>query len=321
VYVGADSALANTGEGLLSCPAGCETCAADKNGKLTCLKPQAGSTYDKSGNLTLCASTCSECAVGSPSVCTACYSGYRLSRSTCQPCANSRCLACAVDAKVCTQCGQGYVPNSKGECQTCTANCLSCTVSGPGNCDSFRCHSGYVQSLGQTACLKCLKGCSLCDSTDLRICTTCTVRFYKSNNTCLPCISGCSLCSDNSTCTSCLFNYKLTNMGVCELLPDYPCLINTGGVCSSCASGFEVSAGGCAIKIACNATDSCLYCPASTYLKNKNCLQCTMPVNCKTCFSNGTGCAQCRRGFYSSGSVCLACPTGCRSCTSASSCT
>lgn len=47
VYVGADSALANTGDGLLSCPAGCEKCAADKNGQLTCLQTQAGSTFDK----------------------------------------------------------------------------------------------------------------------------------------------------------------------------------------------------------------------------------------------------------------------------------
>lgn len=125
---------------------------------------------------------------------------------------------------------------------------------------------------------------------------TCSSRQYLSGSSCLSCSSamtGCSTCSSSSVCTACSSGYYLS-----------------GDKCSSCPSGCS----------ACSSSSACSSCDSGYTLSSGKCIK-ECGTGCSNCDTSTGRCNTCKTGWFKYGlGQCAACPTGCGSCSSSSSC-
>jgi proprotein convertase subtilisin/kexin type 5 len=134
---------------------------------------------------------------------------------------------------------------------------LKCDTQGAGFCDSDGCISGYTSLSNSYVCVKCLNGCTSCDSSDFTICLACSDGTYLSNGLCVPCSIGCLSCSSQTTCSKCSQTYSLSN-GVCYLIPDLPCLqTNIDGVCTNCSKSYQLISSVCQLVESSVCTNDC----------------------------------------------------------------
>lgn len=99
---------------------------------------------------------------------------------------------------------------------------------------------------------------------------------------------------------------------------------NEDGYCQTCDTGYNLDADGqcygdCPANCTtCSSSDTCTVCDQGYLLQKGKCEPCPENGIC-----SGTASLQCEEGsyFYSAGSNCPSCPTGCAACTSANYCT
>lgn len=108
----------------------------------------------------------------------------------------------------------------------------------------------------------------------------------------------------------------------CYTVPANCVGLDAVGNCSSCFSGYLLSANTCTFDTTCNGTSSCTSCADGAYLSSGQCLSCTLPANCLGCSAAApTSCFRCNDGYYLSSGACTLCTTGCVLCSSSSFCT
>ena len=105
---------------------GCTTCTP-KEGDPTKAKCTACATGKKPNTdgtkcVTCTVTNCATCSAND--ACEVCTDGYRKTDSnTCEKCTPEHCKACANDAKICTECVEGYTPSADGlSCASASAN-------------------------------------------------------------------------------------------------------------------------------------------------------------------------------------------------------
>jgi hypothetical protein len=158
--------------------------------------------------------------------------------------------------------------------------------------------------------MRCLNGCSSCNTTYPFACIGCLLGSYAvtptltnvSNTTnatntinatntanttpyCLNCDYGCDECTGPKACLSCSPNFNLAN-GICNPLCVLPCVAcslsaNNSQICSSCLLGYVLSNGSCVGDYSCLSSKICEFCPLGYFAYRGS---------CHTCSSN---CAQC----------------------------
>ena len=187
--------------------------------------------------------------------------------------------------------------------------------SGVENCKIYneynqckQCYKGYYLVNNGISCETCSNlntGCIECDSSDYKICKTCSTNFDKNGSICInsnKCSSGfygtdCKPCSElNTNCETC----------------------NESGFCKKCANGYYLlgfeSNGKCKKCLSscstCSSQENCISCNQGYYLQNGKCVACFGDIfGCQNCNSNNQ-CTQCYNsgnfyGFYLSNNVCV----------------
>jgi proprotein convertase subtilisin/kexin type 5 len=126
-------------------------------------------------------------------------------------------------------------------------------------------------------------------------CNPCSLQYYADTNGCSPCITDCSVCTGPTGCTTCTANHYLYSNTCVLTCPDGFTTSNNPNICYQCDST-------CAT---CNGPSSsqCTTCSGLNYLT-----------------PSGTCSLTCPASFYGSNNLCTICPSGCVSCSSATSC-
>lgn len=209
-----------------------------------------------------------------------------------------------------------------------------------GTCDPNSCFVGYAR-FNSTYCLRCLNGCSSCNSTAPFNCIGCLVGSYSSMNgnasICSNCDYGCGSCSGPNACFSCLPNFQLAD-GQCTPLCFLPCVVcgvaNSKQVCQRCLQGYSLQNGSCTPDFSCAGPGSCEFCPlgyfpwrGSCQACQSNCDFCTLAAPDPAFTLSGSNylpfltCGQCTNGYFlDSTSNCLPCSSACLTCTSSNLC-
>ena len=117
----------------------CISCGATPNGVSGCAECQPSTQGSADARCTKCSNSvqkpsedgrqCNNCNVNgcvncnAENQCAVCGDGYRHDANTCQKCTPANCKACANDAKICTECVEGYTPSADGSsCASSSAN-------------------------------------------------------------------------------------------------------------------------------------------------------------------------------------------------------
>lgn len=303
------------------CGDDCIKCDNDQ----TCTVCKTG-FYNDSGICQQCKSNCDAC---NSTHCLDCApEHYPLSDGSCSPCATV-CSECTGPSdKECIECDPGYYfSRLNRNCFKCNEACSVCT--GPNANDCSNCSSGYYMNKGK--CTKCESGCQACE--DYRRCTKCQNGFYLVNNNgdydCEPCPDdGCMDCdNENHECKACFPGYyesrSTSGKLSCKKCKQNDCKeCKTAGsqsqtTCNTCFDGFYLENNECSKCelpcSLCSSKDVCTKC-ADGYLLDNN--KCTTPCspNCLSCEKTADNCISCHKGFVLSGSSCIECPTGCKTC-------
>ena len=295
---------------------------------------------DNEGSCQACGPNCDVCE--SETKCTDCYPEYYVSDDgSCQKCAEV-CHECnGPTENNCTDCDPGYYfsrPNRK--CFKCHEGCKNCT--GPNDYECSVCSIGYFMSKDEIEvapnvyskkCVRCEKGCAECE--DAKQCTVCKDGYYLFNNIkdmdCEPCEPGCNKCDGGSTkCTECSDGYYIKEtyeengqtLVRCSQCPTNckTCKDESGSLtCSSCFEGFYENpdthnCDACNYPCAtCSSSTSCLTCADGHLQVGDSCDSlCKQP--CMTCKDTADNCVTCYEKFVPSGTTCVECPEGCKTC-------
>ncbi|XP_011405480.2 PREDICTED: furin-1-like [Amphimedon queenslandica] len=303
------------------CPPGCSSCIND----LTCLKcdqhlyiysalmehsnlrrtfcietcPDGYYGDIKSGNCTLCSSTCATCT-DAPANCTTCVQSgvlphngscpapcsphqfYNFALASCGDCPMN-CSSCSNET-YCTRCLSGFYLNARGECYP---QCATGTVQNPlsGQCESTKCHSTCLTCVGPSKkeCLSCSKDLIFFKNECWK---ACPVGFYRTSNrneesvSCSSCHSNCRTC-DGPTDGECLSCSHLK-----PYLDGYHCV-------QKCRSGYYV-----------NMHKACLPC-------SSQCTHCTDGSTCSHCQGSyvvgpaGDCLSECPAQYHESNGLCV----------------
>ncbi|GAB1221391.1 hypothetical protein ENUP19_0080G0029 [Entamoeba nuttalli] len=235
-------------------------------------------------------------------LCTNCFSGYYLNKSSCVSCdTKPNCESCSTDSNACLVCEHEYYPNGIG-CSTCASkNCGDDCNTSNGTCTS--CINNYY--LKDNSCVSCdtKPNCESC-STDSNACLVCKHGYYPNGIGCSTCASkncGDDCSTSNGTCTSCINNY-------------YP----VNGVCKSCST-LDSNCQSCSDK-----TGICLKCQRGFNLASNQtkCIKCEHNVGCEFCDPTSAKCGACKDKYYldPSSHRCVSCSSHCMKCVSGSKC-
>lgn len=174
-------------------------------------------------------------------------------------------------------------------------------------------------------CVECEYGCLSCSNS--QNCLQCKDGFYLSNGDCFHCDVGCNKCIALQKCTECLDGFYIAekngNFVICDSCPPNckSCnFVNEDFVCNSCFDGYFLKEGECA---KCNSP--CATCSSSEtkcdscidgYLLDKSTSTCNSKCepSCQSCENSPSNCVTCHDGFVLNGTICLGCPSGCRTC-------
>jgi hypothetical protein len=266
-----------------------------------------------------------------------CYACSALYCSTCNPLNPAQCTTCATGAilntvtSTCT-CSNGYFVNGT-TCQQCPYSCQTCN-SPTGACSSCvdathrditqncKCITGLYDS-GSVNCTACSATCLTC--TNGSACTSCNASLFRNltggicacrngyyelynadqSRTCKPCSPECLTCSIAPTsCTSCDPS-KNRAAGV-DASGHQTCI---------CQPGYYSTSDGSCVQSNCNADPFCSQCEQGLKL----CIQCLASKN--RIIKLPESICVCMDGYYAdSKNNCVACPSGCGICSSASNC-
>jgi len=287
---------------------------------VTCLSHQFINASNQCQN---CISNCVSCSLSQ--ICITCSPSHFFTGTTCNPCGNY-CQTCH-DSSSCDSCLTTFVQSSPpsphcecltsqfmdggNKCTDCTSKCITCVSLLSCNL----CEAGYFLDSGY--CSQCGALCTLCSSSIA--CSSCFAPYQvpiSGQNACCdvglwppfctPCTSNCSICASASTCGVSAAGFYVTASGLSE-----PC----GAKCISCSSGSR-----CDICDSNYALDSppnadCILCQSGQFTGlDGECHNCMS--NCDSC-SLASLCSVCHIGYWFDTSVCVACGTGCFSCSSA----
>ena len=91
--------------------------------------------------------------------------------------------------------------------------------------------------------------------------------------------------------------------------------------CYSCIAGYEYRAGYGCLELNGTCDGICDVCPYGKVLNGIECTECTASANCGKCLATDLdNCTSCKLGDYLNVTSCIACPDGCKTCTSATRC-
>ena len=298
----------------LGCPANCQYCLVDLDGKTKCTTCNNGFYKAGDGNCQACASQCDTCYGSGVEKCMFLNQGYFYERET-------------------------------GTVKECPSGCVTCD--NKNHC--VRCKYGYrqVDVLDQDGkpltidghatvnCMKCIDPlCQLCkpDNFELETCNHCEQRHGLNPNSkkCEPCPEGCLSCQSNSQiCQYCMDGFQKDNSnGRCQKIEDPNCgsFDIDSKKCVWCNLGFVLDPTNNSTCTTCSAvTPFCTRCGVEeagkvnptpnpknlrcqTCLRgftlnadNGTCVKC--PRDCSYCSVDGT-CYSCEGGYYLDGKVC-----------------
>ena len=325
----------------------CEECGShclQCNDKTTCIECEIHYFNDGSNGCQECSEHCDRCE--SKTKCVDCIPEYYVTpEDKCSACAPV-CHECdGPSENDCLDCDDGYYfsrPNRK--CFKCHEGCTKCT--GPNDYECSECSSGFFMDKESTGilpgiqgrkCTRCEKGCSKC--TDAKQCTTCKPGYYITEHTnkegidrdCEACESGCSKCDGGSTkCSECLSNYYISEkydengqeLVKCTKCPDNckKCANESGTVkCADCLDGYykDPTTGVCEQCTypcsKCSSATVCLSCADGRLLQGNSC-DTACSSTCLSCTNTANQCETCYEGYVPSGTTCIQCPSGCRTC-------
>ncbi|ELP92420.1 protein serine/threonine kinase, putative [Entamoeba invadens IP1] len=280
-----------------------------------------------------------------------CLSGiYDEIKKECIQCSPTNCEKCNEnDANICLKCEPGYTLVDR-KC----VKILHCLLS--NNIMCIKCEDGYEKVNGK--CEKSADKCQIRDFSDNCILcltdekliningkcqnvpeyveskceysiTSCQNGYYVQNNLCQKCNSkfeNCRFCS-NEKCELCDVNYKINNLGHCELqscliksntikdlngnclVPITNCLLHNNKKCVQCNTmNYLQSDGSCKLESekTCNKNTEigCIRCVDGLFLDNNNICQNCDTNKCATCSSQNDFCLSCPNGYYLSNYVC-----------------
>ena len=269
----------------------------------------------------------------------------------CAPCTEPLCAICST-AATCTNCTAnatlvpGVTPScvcndgfyrSGSTCLPCPIGCATCnSPTACTSCKNSTNATGFITRLTETSNCRCLDG------------------FYETNVSavCLPCNPLCATCAVSANnCTSCnaSLNFVL-QQGSCACAAGYYLLNNKCALCSPVCTTCAVSSVYCLTcpdlrvlsgtsnpqfkTCSCNTTAGFVeldyVCIDATCTDvDKNCQTCAVDATglrlreCLNCIDNRIviqGKCVCKPGFYELNGKCVACGSGCQSCTSATVC-
>lgn len=267
-----------------------------------------------------------------------CYACSALYCSVCNPTNPAQCTTCVTGGLLnnvtftCT-CSAGYFVNGT-TCQQCPYKCQTCAAS-TGTCSSCvdplrrditqncACTTGFYDS-GSVNCTACSATCLTCNNGSA--CTSCNATlnrtlvggicackggFYELYNadqtrTCKQCSPECLTCSVAPTsCTSC--DPAKNRVAGVDAAGRQTCL---------CKPGFYATPDGSCVQSNCNADPFCSQCEQGLKL----CVQCLASKN--RIIKQPESICVCMDGYYAdSKNNCVACGSGCATCTSATNCT
>ena len=245
----------------------------------------------------------------------------------CFPCAEV-CAHCnGPTAEDCINCDDVfYFSDSLQACFTCDKACSVCTR--PSKYEYSSCTTGFFMNMGQ--CSKCEYNCLECES--LRNCLKCDdgfclyVRESETDNDCQPCrYRVCKKCdSAIDQCTECIEGCypSPTNKDkivYCIRCPhDYSENQQGHIICNNCNDGFYEEKGTC-LKCesncgTCSSKDNCLSCANGYLFDGVSKCNAKCSSNCLSCEQNPDKCTSCPSGYFLSGTKCLECFEGCKTC-------
>ena len=121
------------------CPANCDKCEYDnKTNSIECISCHYNYRFNSNKDCIYCGDGCYSCTIDKSNnpICTSCYTGYALYKSSCYKCTNY-CNKCEVNESskyknetICKECNYDFVINEQKECISCNnvpdLNCNSC---------------------------------------------------------------------------------------------------------------------------------------------------------------------------------------------------
>ena len=182
-------------------------------------------------------------------------------------------------------------------CKTCNNQARRCDV----------CEDAFYESNGE--CISCDSHCERCNGAE---CVRCINSWYPVRGKCMECttLSNCAECDNTKAyCTECVdASFALTN-GACTACTVSNCVEcpTDAGLCERCQQGYYfVSATDCQkcddSCPDCSRDDgACEFCPVGKYIDGKRCIAC--PSECTAC-SSASQCSECAGGFYRSDEQC-----------------
>ena len=291
----------------------CTSCSFDN--PFVCLQCDTGYTYNSTSNQCMqdCpVDNCFNCV--NSTFCRVCSAGFFLNSTngSCSQCDGGfSCSICNGTTPACTKCASKFYLSENQGCMPCPSYCMECT-SATNRTEVVTPGYTLVMMDGMGMVGKCDYGCMSCSGMNPGFCYECMDGFYlmsrnNSDNTfrgsmCAPCTlaSKCRQCSPAApaVCLACWPNDFMTNTSTCIscMDPCTSCSSTDASFCTSCPSGYSLSAGVCSEIPAVNVT----VCDA-------NCLNCDVSGNFSVCLL-------CRNGYVSDNGKCVPCVVGCSIC-------
>ena len=146
--------------------------------------------------------------------------------------------------------------------------------------------------------------------------------FLNTQSVCQACSSFCLVCNALG-CTQCQPGYSLSQSFTCLpncISPCATCSANNNAACTSCLAGYTFNPSSSACNPVTTCTGGCTVCPLNYILNNQQCVQCGN-TKCARCSQNSlNSCTACYDGSYLNQGQCVACPTGCTTCSNSQNC-
>ncbi|EAR96186.2 REJ domain protein (macronuclear) [Tetrahymena thermophila SB210] len=297
------------------CPDFCDSC--DNNG---CFKCSSG-YYLSNAICNACDGTCLTCSGSGKNQCITCKNNYYISDK------NNYCVqSCDSDQYVNSISPQKY-------CRSCISNCQTCIKS--NSCQ--KCLTSYYYT--GRFCFPCDNTCYSCSGPAKNQCIKCQNNYYiseKLNNYCDPncdltsgqfidysnpdqkycknCISNCKSCNNNTSCTTCIDNYYVSE-NTCSPCDNSckQCLGPGVNQCTICRqSGYFIQPDNNNTCVQSCDQNNGYYIDKLTNPSQQYCRKCLL--SCKTC-SNGNSCSTCfDKNFLDSSNQCQPCDSSCQTC-------